>query len=160
MPEQDAAASLDRLHDIVIPDPVPWWPPAPGWYGLAALVLVLGIVLAFRGWRRWKANAYRRQALGELERAEDSATIAALLRRVALNETSRGEIATLSGDAWLQWLAEHGPTRPTATVREQLTAGIYRQTPASDLTALRTWAASWIRFHRPARSTGENPTTA
>ena len=149
MPE-DAATSLDRLHDIVVPDPVPWLPPAPGWYGLAALVLIVGIVMAFRGWQRWKANAYRREALQELERAESSAAIAALLRRVALNESPRrAEIVTLSGDAWLQWLAAHGPAEPTSTMREQLTAGVYQSNTLPDLTALRDWAAGWIRFRRP-----------
>ena len=33
--------SLDRLHDIVSPPPAPWWPPAPGWYALGLIVLLL-----------------------------------------------------------------------------------------------------------------------
>ena len=57
--------SLDRLHDVIAPPPVPWWPPAPGWYYLFAFVLVLLVVLTIRGIIRWQHNRYRREALAE-----------------------------------------------------------------------------------------------
>ena len=94
------AASLDRLHDIVMPPTVPWWPPAPGWYVLAAIILGLLLVLVLRLWLRWRATAYRREAIRALDSASDPAAIAALLRRTALAESSRSEIAALHGNAW------------------------------------------------------------
>lgn len=39
--------SLDRLHDLVLPSSVPWWPPAPGWYG------VLGLLVLAVAWLTW-----------------------------------------------------------------------------------------------------------
>ena len=41
--------SLQNLNDIVVPGPVAWWPPAPGWYVLAAFALA---GLAWLGWHR------------------------------------------------------------------------------------------------------------
>ena len=41
-------AGLDRLHDIIVPSPVPFWPPAPGWYLLAAFVAFLLVWLIVR----------------------------------------------------------------------------------------------------------------
>ena len=149
MAETDPAASLDRLHDIVSPDPVPWLPPAPGWYVLAGVLLIAAIVFAIVARRRWKAGAYRREALRELESADSSAAIAALLRRVALTESPRREIAPLEGEAWMDWLAERYPAQPpSAPIREQLTAGIYGAATSPDTTTVRTWAANWIRHHR------------
>ena len=42
------SGSLQNLNDIVIPDPVAWWPPAPGWYVLAAILLIIFTLLAIR----------------------------------------------------------------------------------------------------------------
>jgi len=56
-------ASLDNLHDIIVPDPVSVWPLAPGWYGLGWVLL---IALAFWVWSRMRQrrlNRYRREAL-------------------------------------------------------------------------------------------------
>jgi ABC-type nickel/cobalt efflux system permease component RcnA len=114
--------SLDRLHDIVLPGPVPWWPPAPGWYVVAALVVVLGVWAMWRWWRQWRANAYRRAALAELEQLvaqshDPSRRVVALqalpelLKRTALAAFPRDEIASLSGPAWLGFLDHTGGGR-------------------------------------------------
>src|SRR5262245_24888599 len=117
------AASLDRLHDIIIPPPIPWWPPATGWYVLAAILLAVVLVFVLRAWLRWRDNAYRREALRSLDSAADVATIAALLRRTALAESSRAEIAALTGNAWVDWLAARSPEPIPPAICEQLANG-------------------------------------
>jgi hypothetical protein len=150
---EDPAVSLDRLHDIIVPPAVPWWPLAPGWYAVIGIVLVVAAVFAFRAWRRWRANAYRREALHELASAPDAAAIAALLRRTALAESQRPEIARLGGDAWLDWLSERSPEPMSPVVREGLVVGVYDPgLKGLDVTPLRTWAARWIADHRSAVS--------
>jgi len=112
-------ASLDRLHDIVVPPPVPWWPPAPGWYLLAALAMVFVVALIVRHVMIWRANAYRRAALAELNLLArgNAAAIqaqsrlqeaAAILKRTALAAAPREEVAMLSGEVWIDWLNERG----------------------------------------------------
>lgn len=61
---------LDKLHDILVPPPVPWWPPAPGWYWILGLAAVIGAVLLWRAVARWQRNRYRREALAELAQIE------------------------------------------------------------------------------------------
>ncbi len=140
----ESTASLDRLHDIVLPPPVPWWPPAPGWYVLGALGLLLGLMLIFRSWRHWRRNAYRREALRLLASAPDAVAIATLLRRTALESTPRREIATLTGSAWVDWLAKESPEPIPAALRQLLTSGIYATDSPVDLSPLRAWVAHWI----------------
>ena len=74
-------ASLDNLRDIVVPPSVPWWPPAPGWWVVFALLTLAIAVFAWRRWRAWHANAYRREALRELQAATSAAEVAEILKR-------------------------------------------------------------------------------
>ena len=143
------ATSLDRLHDIATPPAVPWWPLAPGWYVVFAIVAALFIVLARRWWKNWKANAYRRAALRELAAIDDATGIAALLRRTALAIAPREVIAEKSGSAWLDWLASQSSGGMSDETREQLTGGVYaRTTDQRDLTKLRDYATRWISDHQ------------
>ncbi len=83
---------LANLRDIHLPDPVGWWPPAPGWWLLLLLALA---TLAFSlVWliKRYRSNRYRREALVILIQLEASLAqqplelchaILALLRRTA-----------------------------------------------------------------------------
>lgn len=48
--------ALEQLRDIHLPQAVHWWPPAPGWWLVAAMVLALTIWLS-----RYLQARYRRQ---------------------------------------------------------------------------------------------------
>jgi len=70
-------------------------PPALGWYVVAGAIALVAGRIAWRSWRRWRAAAYRRAALAELDdihaRAEDPGgrgeaprELALLVKRTAL----------------------------------------------------------------------------
>lgn len=159
----DKATSLDQLHDIVVPDPVSWWPLAPGWYVLILVAIVLMTITIARFWYRWKANAYRRIAIAELDHAESVRDVSEVLRRTALANVSRRELASLTGKAWPDWLALHCPTAMPAIVHSALAEYIYRpQDSDADLSTLKTYAANWIRGHQikpPSNSGHESEAT-
>ena len=124
---------LAALRDWHLPDPVSWWPPAPGWWlvaGLALGAIALAVVL---GRRRWRQGAAVRTALGELEFLRGqlgagldpggfAAAVSILLRRLALTRFPRERVAGLSGASWLAFLDatgggdafSHGPGRMLA----------------------------------------------
>lgn len=103
------------LRDLHLPDPVGWWPPAPGWWVLAAIALA-AVAWVVRRWLKDRARARaRRHALSELNRyVEDysrhgnavtlGADISELVRRTMLAYAPREEVAGLTGEAWLAWL--------------------------------------------------------
>lgn len=141
-------ADLSKLHDIVVPDAVPWWPPAPGWWAALVLAVLLVLVLAVRRFRHWRANAYRRAALAELDAARSSDDIATILRRTALAIAPREEIAGLRGEAWPDWLADHAPTALPGELRGLLATSLYDpERPIDAPDALRAFARDWIRHH-------------
>lgn len=109
-PEQQAA--LEQLRDIRLPDPVGWWPLAPGW--LALIALILCAALATLGWSVLRRGTRRYLALRELAElrrrleadpeAGVASDLAALIRRVALS-TADAPVARLSDAEWAEALA-------------------------------------------------------
>ena len=108
------------LRDLHLPDPVGWWPLAPGWWII--IVLAVGGLgwLLYRGWQKYRYNAPRRYAIRSLAAIEaeylsDRNTarlgrqISELLRRAMLAYAPRDAVAGLTGEAWLQWLDQDLP---------------------------------------------------
>ena len=145
-------ASLANLRDIVEPPPVPWWPPAPGWWFLLTVVSMIAVLVAVRGWSRWRANAYRRAALRALGHAENAASIAEILKRAALVASPRAQVASLTGSAWVKWLAETGGRPVPATVSQALTIGVFAERESAGVSELAAFAADWIRSHTVRRT--------
>ncbi|PQO40222.1 DUF4381 domain-containing protein [Blastopirellula marina] len=147
----DDPTNLDRLHDIVMPPAVPWFPLASGWYVLIALVVAVTIWGLIAAWRSWQAGAYRRAALAQLEGTQTVAEIGEILRRTALVIAPRAAIAPLVGDAWADWLESRADRTMSADVRRQLVDGGYAPNAnQADLGPLRSYAAGWIKSHRPS----------
>jgi hypothetical protein len=155
----DSSTSLDRLHDLVLPPAVPWWPLTTGWYVVMGIILVFLLVFAYRTWKSWKANAYRRAALSQLAETKDALAIAELLRCTALAVAPRHVIAEKTDMAWTNWLMAQCPEAMPDAVRTQLTAGIYAQLAEdADIRALREYAACWIKgHHRPMAPAHPSP---
>ena len=103
------------LKDLHLPDAIGWWPLAPGWWLVIAL-LVIGLGLLLRsGLRRRSRAAARRHALGQLKHCRSAYAdhgnsvqlgieVSEILRRTMLAYAPRGDVAGLTGDEWLEWL--------------------------------------------------------
>jgi hypothetical protein len=103
------------LRDLHLPPPIGWWPLAPGWWLVIALVLFgLGWLL-LRAWRSRQFQAPRRYAIRSLAVIEAEylehrnpvvlgRQLSELLRRAMLAYAPRNEVAGLTGESWLAWL--------------------------------------------------------
>ncbi len=161
MPEEFGNPWMTNLVQVSAPEAVPWWPPAPGWFVLAGLVVAGLMWLGWRMLRRWRANAYRRQAVRLIDQIADRGALDELpeiLKRTALSAYPRADVASLSGDVWLGFLDgtlgatdfTSGPGRPLAD-RAFAVDGI-SSLSEGDRRELLDLARRWIKGHRKERN--------
>jgi len=103
-----------------MPQPVPWWPPAPGWYVTGGIIFLLLTWISWRIYTRWRSNAYRRISIKELgsirnnihsDQLEASLrALSKLVKRTALTVWHREQVASLTGSEWLRFLDKTGNT--------------------------------------------------
>jgi len=150
-------SELAQLRDIHEPTPIGWWPLAPGWYGLALLVLLILLTLAFFISRSYLNGRAKRQALRLLTNYEQqhqrqpnsqlaSARISELLKRVALVYFPREDVASLQGEHWLAFLNNTGKRLDFNQVRAALLEQPYQPPQAvnHDLQLLFSMVRIWI----------------
>lgn len=160
---QDPALLLRDIHQLPAP---PFWPPAPGWWLLAGvLLLVLGVVMTLR-WRR----AQRRREIAAIfdsvmseaaTPSDEVAAISQLLRRAARRIDPEAD--RLQGDEWLEFIDRHGGNARRARGsragdgvfsggpgRLLLEGPFRREVDAADVSALRSLAR--VRFQQWMRS--------
>ena len=157
-----AVDALAGLQEIPLPSPVPYVPETIGWLAIAAVLVLMAAWTIWRIVRYRRANAYRRAALEELDRLEqtiatDSATcvaLPALLKRTAMAAGSREQAASLSGQEWLQFLDRTMNTDAFSRGSGRLLTRItycepsqLARIPAQDLQQLVRLSRRWIRHH-------------
>ncbi|WP_062067714.1 DUF4381 domain-containing protein [Cellvibrio sp. OA-2007] len=161
---QTPASPLDQLADIHLPDSVSWWPLAPGWWALLALVII--VLVGFFIWRHRKTqNAYRDIAQHQLDsiyadyqQTQNAAAylqaLSLLLRRTALTAYPHSFNASIKGKEWLQWLDQVCPALPekfSSELGENLLTSAYQKNPHIDVSELQQLSSQWIRLHRNHR---------
>lgn len=102
------------LKDIHLSDAILWWPPAPGWWLLGAVII--GLILLLPKLLRWlRYKPVRSLSLTELylirqnhqQQANQKQTLQAittLLRRTVISHSGRIGHAGVVGDHWLKQL--------------------------------------------------------
>jgi Domain of unknown function (DUF4381) len=103
-----------QLRDIHLPEPVSWWPPAPGWWlALATIILIIAAVVIAR--KIYRSKQLSRDIGSELEHIKQqyqqsnnkpqlARDLSILLRRANISFYPQSNIAGLTGEQWLQHL--------------------------------------------------------
>ncbi|WP_086999505.1 DUF4381 domain-containing protein [Rhizobium sullae] len=167
-PDPTTETALRSLHDIATPEPVSWMPQTWGWGVLAGALFVMLALAGVRLMLRYRANAYRREALSLLRGIEEQLrnpasrrdgirNLGEVLKRTALAAWPRAEVASLSGDNWVRFLHEHeGAAAGDALARllddfEYHGAEVVADLPSNVCGDLVVAARNWIeRHHVPA----------
>ncbi|MEN8201587.1 MAG: DUF4381 domain-containing protein [Bacteroidota bacterium] len=155
---------ITGIEPMIAPDAVPFWPPAPGWYVLAGLLMLLLVFLATRWVVHRRRNRYRVTALQQLNEIERRAggipdqkellALNSLLKKTALTVYPREEVASLTGKDWMAFLAENCRDAEPGDVVESLLTRATFQPPGEtkidtgDWKALLFFSERWIRHHR------------
>ncbi|WP_438951588.1 DUF4381 domain-containing protein [Porticoccus sp.] len=156
---------LSQLRDIHLPDPVDWWPPAPGWWLLAILVLSAVVYGIWRLKKQHLHNRYRREALHSLAEMQHSLAgqpvehchaMLALLRRAAKTAYPRQALESELTPQLLQRL-NHLCQRTLfdETLQQQLNVLPYQADPQNiDYLAasLHTAIRQWLEQHPRSKS--------
>ena len=145
------------LRDIHLPEPVSWWPPAPGWWILFALVI---LSLSITAWLYRRRSRYLRSAAYHAKRQlqllqEDYSKrgdglklvreLSALLRRMCISVYPRSESASLTGIDWLALLDESVNGEPfTQGHGRILVEAPYQRNPDIDADTLLSLCHEWI----------------
>lgn len=147
---------LAQLHDIKMPEPVDWWPLAPGWYLLILLCIGAICILSYYLIKHYSFGRAKREALNLLAQYQkdfnaDNDTFVAvikiskLLKRVALAYFPRRDVAGLYGIAWIMFLNNTSSQLDFNTVAQELLEHPYHQKPAQSITLLFTLTRKWIK---------------
>ncbi|WER45469.1 DUF4381 domain-containing protein [Cupriavidus sp. WKF15] len=161
------AGDLRQMAEVVEPPPPSWRPQTIGWPVAGAIVLALLAATAWRWWRRYRANRYRREALAELARlraglavspqarAQALAAMAELLKRTALAAWPRAHVASMAGAEWARFLQAHAgkagaavPVLATLVNDAQYRdAAVLAQWPDSQVAVTAAACQQWIAGH-------------
>ena len=151
---------LVNLKDIHLPPPVSFWPPAPGWWILAVLLIPSLFIGGVWLYRRHKKSNPKTEALRLLkdmqilhQNSQDEVAslrnLSKLLRRTALTFYENDAVASLHGAAWLEFLDETGKTKEFSQGAGKVLGNeIFQQNVNPDMNALFPLVKKWISSSR------------
>lgn len=147
------------LEPLRPPEPVGWWPLAPGWWILLTLVLLASGFGLYQLWRYYQRGAVLREARSSLRKLAQmtgdpqrcACEVNTLQRRLCLAFAPRRDAAGLTGPAWADLL--NGLTRDnSAPLDPDLLRLAYQPTISEDqIAALVAQTTRWLdRLGRPS----------
>ena len=149
---------LSQLRDIHAAPAVSWWPPAPGWWMLAFLALVLLVMLGRHLLALIRIHRRRKQMLGWVDHLNTNidpqddpqaflATLNRIFKLVALRAFPDQHCALLAGQDWVGFLADNMKNAQSTESLNALASGPYDPAPQFDSDIMSELSRVWIRQH-------------
>ena len=156
--EADNSQLLSQLIDIHASGEPAAWPPAPGWWVLGVLLLIVLLWLARALARRMAVRRRKRRWLDALDSLsvqhdplsrphEYLAGLNRLFRAIALKAFPDTGCARFQGSEWVAFLSGLMPGDATVDSLEALASGPYEPVPEFDADALDRLARAWVAHY-------------
>ncbi len=146
------------LRDIHLPLPVSYFPPALGWW---LLLIGLPLLAGFGYWlyryftRNTPVKTAKKLLAGlkasSIPEQQKIAELAILIRRVAISVAARDNCASLTGQAWLEYLDKSLKNKDFSQgIGQCLIQVNYQQTPSSsvDMNELFKLTERWLKAQK------------
>jgi len=165
LPDQFGNPLVRDFNEIVPAAEIDWLPQTWGWYVLAVIIGFGMLRWLYRSLRQWLRNRYRREALRRLDSIASQSPLSltainVLIKTTAMVATSRQEVASLTGDAWVNWLRTRVSPKPDLDIlHTYLTDTMYTGSVVMNqsdpnvkilLAAVRWWILNHKDDHGPA----------
>ena len=142
---------------LMEPDPIAYSFATPGWQGLGIALILLALILVLRAWVRYRKNAYRRAAMKQVQElkigqaANPVFELNLILKELAMQQFGSEAVASLHGQAWLEFLARSAPglVLPPEPWQETYLDSLYGKEPMKkeDWQYQLDLATHWIKRH-------------
>lgn len=149
---------LSQLRDIHSAPQVSWWPPAPGWWVLAFLLLMLLVWIGRGLLRRLRVVQRRKQMMGWVDHLNSTidpdkdpysylSTINRIFKVVALRAFPEQHCAVMAGSEWTDFLQQQFSDERHHETLAALESGPYNPAPTFDPAAISDLTRQWIKQH-------------
>ncbi|MCL1058914.1 DUF4381 domain-containing protein [Shewanella gelidimarina] len=148
---------VTQLVDIPLPNAIPWWPLAAGWYGVALVGLLFLLVLMYRKRQRWVADGYRRAALKQLQSLtlNDAGRMNQVIRNTAMSANLCDVKLSQTGALWYRAIINssrnviftEAQLQQLERLNYQSATQALRYLSESDFSKLNQLCQRWVKEH-------------
>lgn len=135
---------MAEIKPVTEPAAISMWPQGPGWTILIVAAIIIAITFfALNRFRRYQQRHrfYAIDAINNLADDSSALAISSILKRCALNDFERSQIASLTGAQWSEFLNAHCDKHTDFT-------DFYTLTASYDRTKLKQQAITWLTHYK------------
>lgn len=149
----------NSIGQLVQPEAIGYSFDTPGWYLVLGLLLLTAFIIAIFLYRKFRRNAYRREAVKKIERIVQQQNnriiyeINLLLKAMALRVFGRQNVAALYGVEWFEFLKSTVNTKQSFTNNRfaEFTKALYDTNYKLNKSEEKEWiefALLWVKTHK------------